>query len=234
MPEDGLGPSKKGPAATARTVLSVDPDALKALCENKKARTIALSCVEWFNAHQDKLHTFLRTVRRQEAFSLRIIDWTTTNYSKRHRITIYHRGLPTDLHNDYRRFLGVFTKKYFDPFARRERIKLLVHGGRGGGGDDDDPPGGGGAALMTTVGQLNFMRWMLERNVHVAVQQLRATVELDMRDYDGRRHHPVPKGTAAGSAPTNNKAMKSAATAKARPKQEERILVYQGSFRLNF
>ena len=222
MSEDGRTPSKKG-----ATTLSVDPDALAALCENKKARTIALSCLEWFNAHQDKLQTFLRTVRRQEGFSLRIIDWTTTNYSKRHRITIYHRGLPTDLHNDYRRFLGVFTKKYFDPFARRERIKLLVDGEAE-------------AELMTTVGQLNFMRWMLERDVHLAVQQLRPTVELDMRDYDGRRH----RAADAGQPEQQQRASKKAAAAavarepadnsKIRAKQEERILVYQGSFRLQF
>lgn len=198
-------------------MLSVDPDALTALCENKKARTIALSCVEWFNAQPAKLQTFLRTVRRQEAFSLRIIDWTTTNYSKRHRITIYHRGLPTDLHNDYRRFLGVFTKKYFDPFARRERIKLLVHGG---GGEAGNAAGAAAAApLMTTVGQLNFMRWMLERNVHLSVQELRATVESDMRNYDGRRH----RGGAAGPTPAS-KALASA----------DRVVMYQGSFQLSF
>jgi hypothetical protein len=165
-----------------------------ALLENKKARAIAVSCVEWFNEHQDALLTFLRTVRRQEAFSLRIVDWTTTNYSKRHRITIYHDGLPIDLHNDYRRFLGVFTKKYFDPFARRERLTLHLHPDK--------------QTLTTTVGQLNFMRWMLQRQVHTKVQALKKEIELDMREYDGKRHDP-------GCS-------------------EERFLVYSGPFRLLF
>ena len=169
-------------------------DANENILENKKARTIAVSCVEWFNENQEALCTFLRTVRRQEAFSLRIVDWTTTNYSKRHRITIYHEGLPIDLHNDYRRFLGVFTKKYFDPFARRERLVLRLYPDK--------------QTLSTTVGQLNFMRWMLQRQVHTKVQTLKKEIELDMREYDGKEHDRGPS--------------------------EERFLVYSGPFRLLF
>ena len=167
----------------------------KLVSENKKAQTIAASCVEWFNNHPKALDTFLRTLRRQESFSLRIVDWTTTNYSKRHRITIYHDGLPIDLHNDYRRHLGVFTKKYFDPFARRERLHVVLepHGER----------------LSTTVGQLNFMKWMLERELHVTVQNLRKDIEQDMREYDGKRKD------------------------KAKPEHRS-SLVYTGPFRLLF
>ena len=176
-----------------------------ALLENKKARTIAVSCVGWFNDHPESLRTFVRTIRRQECFSLRIVDWTTTNYSKRHRITIYHDGLPVDLHNDYRRYLGVFTKKYFDPFARRERLLLTL--------TPDNQ------TLSTTVGQLNFMRWMLQRHVHVRVQELKKQVEADMRDHDGKRSAVANRGQVAP--------LESAAT-------EDRFLVYTGPFRLMF
>jgi len=169
-------------------------DSNNASLENKKAKTIAISCLEWFNQNQDALLTFVRTVRRQEDFSLRIVDWTTTNYSKRHRITIYHEGLPIDLHNDYRRYLAVFTKKYFDPFARRERLILKIHPDK--------------ETLSTTVGQLNFMRWMLQRNIHTKVQELKKTIELDMREYDG-------KGVLA-------------------PSGDQKYLVYNGPFRLIF
>lgn len=180
--------------AKAFTVMLASGNGL--LLENKKAKSIARSCIEWFNGHQEALATFLRTIRRQEAFSLRIVDWTTTNYSKRHRITIYHQGLPVDLHNDYRRYLGVFTKKYFDPFARRERLTLLLQ-----------PDG---QSLSTTVGQLNFMRWLLEREVHLRVQELKKDIEVDMRAYDGKRDHINGGG------------------------REERFLVYNGPFRLQF
>jgi hypothetical protein len=161
---------------------------------NKRAKAIALSCVEWFNKHDEALLTFIRTVRRQEDFSLRVIDWTITNYSKRNRITVYHEGLPIDLYNDYRRYLAVFTKRYFDPFARRERLILRINPEK--------------ETLSTTVGQLNFMRWLLEKNVHRKVQELKKVIEMDMREYDGK---------SASSTPS-----------------EHRFLVYNGPFRLIF
>ena len=175
------------------------------LLENKKARAIAVSCMEWFNAHPDALLVFLRTVWRQESFSLRIVDWTTTNYSKRHRITIYHDGLPVDLHNDYRRFLGVFTKKYFDPFARRERLVLRL--------SPDNQ------VFSTTVGQLNFMRWMLQRQVHTKVMEAKKEIEMDMRKYDGKRG-----GGGGGDKDDDDKDWGS----------EDRFLMYNGPFRLLF
>lgn len=163
------------------------------LLDNKKARSIAESCIAWFNKNPEDLATFIRTVRRQETFSLRIIDWTTTNYSKRHRITIYHQGLPVDLHLDYRRNLGVWTKKMYDPFARRERLTLHLEPGN--------------QTISTTVGQMNFMRWLLERKVHLKVAELKAEIEKDMRAYDGKEDHHY---------------------------QEDRYLVYNGPFRLQF
>jgi hypothetical protein len=144
--------------------------------ENKKAITIATSCIEWFNEHPDSLDVFVRTIRRQEGFSLRIIDWTITNFSKRRRITTFYKGLPIDLHNDYRRYLGVFTKRYFDPFARRERVDVLVAPQK--------------EHLSTTIGQLNFMKWLLERDLHLTILNARDDIETDMRQYEGgKRHH---------------------------------------------
>jgi hypothetical protein len=189
-----LSLAEKGAPRQARLVLT---NSSHLVSENKKASTIAASCVDWFNRHPRALETFVRTLRRQENFSLRIIDWTTTNYSKRHRITIFHNGLPIDLHNDYRRHLGVFTKKYFDPFARRERLLIVVH-----------PPD---ESLSTTVGQLNFMKWMLERDLHLRVQELRKDIELDMREYDGKRKEEKEK-----------------------PKPERHSFMYTGPFRLLF
>lgn len=167
---------------------------------NKKAWTLARCCIEFFNRKPEALETFLRTVKRQESFSLRIVDWAVTNYSRRNRITVHHRGLPVDINQDYRRHLGVFTKKYFDPFARRERIELLIK-----------PTN---TILSTTVGQLNFMKWLLERGIHVHIVQLRAEIEADMRDNHGRRKHHKDQ--------TKQK------------KQEDRFLIYNGPFRLLF
>ena len=62
--------------------------------------------------------------------------------------------------------------------------------------------------LSTTVGQLNVMRWLLARDVHLKVQELKKTIEVDMREYDGKTSSSTPS--------------------------EHRFLVYNGPFRLIF
>lgn len=88
----------------------------------------------------------------------------------------------------------MYTKKFFDPFARRDRLILRINPDK--------------ETLSTTVGQLNFMKWMLQRNVHLKVQELKKTTELDMREYDGKE--------ASESASQN------------------KFIVYNGPFRIIF
>ena len=140
---------------------------------DRKVQTILDSCIAWYNDHEDALETLVRTISREEVFSLRLIDWLTTNYSKRNRLETIYEGRPLDVHLDYRRFLAVFTKKYFDPFARRDRLQVLL-----------EPDG---KVLTTTVGQLNFMRWFLHKNVDTILRGMQPDIERDMREYEGCR-----------------------------------------------
>lgn len=134
---------------------------------NDKTRVICDSCLAWFNAHPDHIETLVKILRRQECFSLRLVDWTVTNYSKKHRLSFLFRNVPLDLHDDYHRFLSVFNKKLFDPFARRERITLVLS-------ETEE-------MVLTTVGQLNFMKWFLERGLDRLVQHHRHEIETDMK-----------------------------------------------------
>lgn len=153
-------------AAENRRIL-FPPDVQASLHANAKAHTIATSCLDYFNRHPKALDTFVRTLKRQGHFSLRILDWFVTNYSKRVRMQIRHHGFWVDLHADYRRHLNVYTKRFFDPFARRERISIVVMPG-------DE-------RLLTTVGQINFLKWMAERGVDARVQEAKHNVETDMK-----------------------------------------------------
>lgn len=143
--------------------------------EDKKVVTILDSSLAWFNEAKNESYmtTLINILTRKEQFSLRLIDWMTTNYCRRHRIRVVHQGLSFDLHADYRRYLAVYTKKCFDPFARRERITIRYH-------PDDD-------TLTTTVGQLNFMRWFLQKGVDQVLRQMQHQIEHDMREYEGSR-----------------------------------------------
>ena len=146
-------------------------------CEhlNERTRVIMDSVIRWFNEHHAERDIMLRILQRREQFSLRLIDWMVTNYSKRVRLVVpFHDGL-LDVHDDYHRFLSVFNKRLFDPFARRQRLKrqrLRV-----------DPA----QIATTTVGQLNFLKWFLERKLDQVILQHKKDIEQDMKRYSETR-----------------------------------------------
>lgn len=98
--------------------------------------------------------------------SLRLIDWFVTNYSKKFNITysIDDRLFPVHFH--YKRELKAYSKRLFDPFCRRERISFQIRG---------HPP-----IEETTVGQLNFFRWAIEKEVLRYIIAHAAVIERDM------------------------------------------------------
>jgi len=65
----------------------------------------------------------------------------------------------------YKRELNAYSKRLFDPFCRRERIMFQARG--------VEP-------FVTTVGQLNFFRWFLEKNILEYVLEHRDAIEADM------------------------------------------------------
>lgn len=108
--------------------------------------------------------------------SLRILDWLVTNYAKEHNVVyVLPSGEPFNMFIQYKAQLKAYSKRFFDPFARRERRPF---------------EGDGGRVLDTTVGQLNFFRWALSYGV-VAYAEARASViEEDM--LPSIRHRSAP------------------------------------------
>jgi hypothetical protein len=108
--------------------------------------------------------------------SLRLIDWFVTNYSKKNNVSYPIEEAVTSngptitrqfmVHFHYKRELKAYSKRLFDPFCRRERISFQVRG---------QP-----AIEETTVGQLNFFRWALEKGVVNYILEHAADIERDM------------------------------------------------------
>lgn len=102
--------------------------------------------------------------------SLRLIDWFVTNYSKKFAVSY-----PLDeagtmrmfmVHFHYKRELKAYSKRLFDPFCRRDRINFQAVG---------QP-----AIEGTTIGQLNFFRWAIEKGVLRYIVDHAADIERDM------------------------------------------------------
>ena len=100
--------------------------------------------------------------------SLRIIDWFVTNYCKKNNIWWNNNNSRFVVYINYKLQLKAYSKKYFDPFCRRERIYFNI-------GDTNDK-------LITTVGQLNFFKWMIENNIIDYIKNNYEDIEYDMQN----------------------------------------------------
>jgi hypothetical protein len=135
--------------------------------------------------------------------SLRLIDWFVTNYAKKHNTVISVGGNnpgPINVFLSYRAQLKAYSKQQFDPFRRRDRI-LFYH-------EPDQ-------CVETTVGQLNFFRWMLVNGVLEYVSAHAAVIERDM--LSAHKKAGSPSAPALGAPPASSSASASAsASAKAK------------------
>ena len=126
----------------------------------------------------DKLMNILKYKKN---ISLRLIDWFTTNYSKKYNIiyVIYKddNGFKTlneskilsnqfNVYNSYKSQLKAYSKKQFDPFCRRERINVTINNHE----------------LNTTIGQLNFFKWIIHNNIIDYIYLHIDDIEIDMNN----------------------------------------------------
>lgn len=117
--------------------------------------------------------------------SLRLLDWFVTNYSKKHNIVVMKPdGTHLNIYLSYRSQLKAYSKQLFDPFRRRERILFCY---------DEN------STIETTIGQLNFFKWVLQNNILDYVKENHKVIEKDMVSYQ--------KTTDKKKKPENNSNM---------------------------
>ncbi|CAN0415224.1 unnamed protein product, partial [Pylaiella littoralis] len=112
---------------------------------SRKDEVLLHSVLHWYNRDRCRVQTFSDIVNHKNDLSLRIIDWLTTNFSKRFNVAIESDGFHRNLRGDYHKNLAAHNKKNFDPFARRRRMIILLFG-RGMEGLYDRP-----AELLSVV-----------------------------------------------------------------------------------
>ena len=132
---------------------------------------LLMTKLKMFYENKENMDELLPIINGNTKLSLRIIDWFVTNYCKKHNITYYiHDKDDTNkteqfiVYLRYKMQLKSFLKKQFDPFCRRERIKFFY--------DDKH--------IITTVGQLNFFKWAIEKNVIQYIKDNLKDIEADM------------------------------------------------------
>jgi hypothetical protein len=124
--------------------------------------------VSWlhdFYSSPGNLEKLLPILQGTSAVSLRLVDYFVTNYAKKMNTSFPQSGRHFLVYFNYKRELNAYSKRLFDPFCRRERIMFQARGME---------------AFVTTVGQLNFFRWFIEKHILEYVMENRETIEKDM------------------------------------------------------
>jgi hypothetical protein len=133
------------------------------------------------------LEKLLPILQGHSPISLRLVDYFVTNYAKKMNTSFTQGGRHFLVYFNYKRELNAYSKRLFDPFCRRERIMFEAR--------DTEP-------FVTTVGQLNFFRWFIEKNILEYVTENHETIEKDMnatlREHYSRTSSATPSTATIG------------------------------------
>jgi len=130
------------------TAYTSDPQTRKRKIECKPELVIA--SLQRFYANHPEIEKVLTYLNGEAPLSLRIIDWFVTKYSRKGFVRYPLNGQEFLVYLSYKGQLKAYSKQYFDPNCRRERIMFTIPGHE---------------QFMTTIGKLNFFRWALESKI---------------------------------------------------------------------
>jgi hypothetical protein len=138
------------------------------MTKNECQELLLGSLNQYYNNNKKNKELFNNIINGKHKLSLRLIDWFVTHYARNNNIYYWtnneeiYQNLPDDLNDnnikkvniylDYRAQLKSYTKLYFDTFRRHERITFYINDNK---------------LIETTIGQLNFFRWIFNNNILV-------------------------------------------------------------------
>jgi hypothetical protein len=125
-----------------------DPQTRKRKIECKPE--LVISSLQRFYSSHPEIEKVLTYLNGEAPLSLRIIDWFVTKYSRKNFVRYQLNGQDFLVYLSYKGQLKAYSKQYFDPNCRRERIMFKIPGQE---------------QFMTTIGKLNFFRWALESKI---------------------------------------------------------------------
>jgi hypothetical protein len=122
--------------------------------QNNRTILLKKSLLEFYSK-KDNMETIVSIMNKKISFSLRLLEWFCSNYSKKYNI-VYNisKYKEFNVYLSYKSQLDSYQKKQFDPFKR-------THAGYGKFEVEYDK----GKSFTTTVGQLNFFKWCIENKI---------------------------------------------------------------------
>jgi hypothetical protein len=134
---------------------------------NNEKNNLLMNKIEIYFDNEHNKNILIRILNNEFNISLRVIDWFVTNYCKKNNIYWIENNSRFVVYLSYKLQLKAYSKKYFDPFCRRDRIYFYYK--------NSD-------YIETTVGQLNFFKWIIEHNIINYIKNNYEDIEKDMQN----------------------------------------------------
>ncbi len=135
-----------------------------------------LKVLDSFYYNKKTAKRFVKLIRKEttKKISRRVFDWFVTNYCKKKTI-VYNAPLPNDsnsstpfnVYNSYKEHLKAYTKNNFDPFNRSQTFSYTYNN------NSDN--------VKTSIGQLNFFKWIIYYKVDKYIANNYAKIVKDMK-----------------------------------------------------
>ena len=150
--------------------------------QNNRTLLLKKSLLDFYKISQNS-EKLVNVLQKNTEYSLRILEWFCSNYSKKHNI-IYpvHRNKEFNVYLSYKSQLDSYQKKQFDPFKRKHK-----------GYEKFDLKYDTNKYIETTVGQLNFFRWCIENKILDFVKVNIGSIKEDMNksiNYSTNKEQP--------------------------------------------
>ena len=147
-----------------------------------KEELLKIKLVDFYKNHEN-LNVLLPIILQQTKISLRSLDWFVTNYCKKYNINY---PLMKNEENriyfpfkSYKSQLKAYSKKFCDPFCRRERVifdyenNIIIN-------FNSNVKLGHKKYIITTIGQLNFFKFAIQDGIISYALEHIIEIEQDM------------------------------------------------------
>jgi len=166
---------------------------------------LMIARLQEFYTKPGHLEALVPIVQGTSPMSLRLVDYFVTNYAKKNNSAYLWGGRQFLVYYHYKRELKANSKRLFDPFCRRERILFQVRG--------EEP-------FVTTVGQLNFFSWAIERGILQYMEVNRSEIEVDMNK-TLKEHYSRETTPTNSTTPTSSTTLSCESTESSRKRRSE-------------
>lgn len=144
-----------------------------------KEELLKIKLIEFYKDSLN-LNILLPIILQKTKISLRSLDWFVTNYCKKYNINyIVNENRLYFPFKSYKSQLKAYSKKFCDPFCRRERVifdyenNIIIN-------FDSTIKLGHKKYIITTIGQLNFFKFAIQNNIIDYAMENIEQIEQDM------------------------------------------------------